>query len=181
MAVAKNHQHQTDGVPLSPPIPNQQTILGSRRLLIEIQIRIQVVEVILVLETQIQEDTPNKIQVAILQVDTRLVEVTRTNLEEGITQTKTLLEVIQEQVGIQVQVVIPTTREEGTIPINTLEVGTLQREVIQTSIQEQVDIPLLGVTLTQDGEVAIQSEEEGALVRVGVHQAPILAAILVVE
>lgn len=178
-----NHHQQTGGVQ-NLQILNQETTLGSHRLLIEtLIIHIPLVEVTLVLETLILEDIPDKTQVGILQEDIQLVEVTLTNLEEGITQTKTLLGVIQ------LQAAIPTNLEEAVIPTSTLQVEAIQllgdtptsqaEAAIQTSIQ--VVILLLGVTRTQDMEVAIRSEE-GALGRAGVHQqAPTLVVILVVE
>lgn len=185
MAVARKHL-QTSGAPINPPTLSQETTLGSRHRT-ETRIHTLQVEVTLVLETPIQEDIPDKTQAGTLQ----LVEVTLINPQEGITQTRTLQEVIQ------VQAATPTNLQEAVIPIRTLPVATPQEAIqlpgdiptslgkvaIQTSIQvviQLVDIQLLGATLIQDGEVAIQSEEE-ALGRAGVHQALTLEVILVVE
>lgn len=200
--MAGKHPQQTSGVPQNPPVLSQQTTLGSRRLLIETLIHIPLVEVILVLETPIQEDIPDKTQ------ETLPVEVTLTNLEEGITQTKTL------QVGILQPVATPTNPEEEIIPTNTLQVGILQLEAIQVlgdipTNPEEAIIPtstlqvgtlrleafqLLGDIPTSQAEAAIQTSiqvaiqqlvdiqsEEGALGRAGVHQALTLEVILVVE
>lgn len=210
MVERKHHHHQTGGVRQSPPVLNQETTLGSHRLRTATLIHTPgvevtpVVEVTLVLETPILEDIPDKT----LLEDTQLVEVTLTNREERITQTKTLEGVIPELVAIL------TNREEGIIQTKTLpgvipelvatltnlgeaitQTKTLQgviqqraatptnlgEAVIQEGIQQLVDIRLLGATLTQDGAVVVIQSEEGALGRAGVLRALTLEDILAVE
>lgn len=178
--MAGKHHQQTRGVLRNPPVHNQETTLG--KLLIETLIHIPLVEVTLVLETPIQEDIPDKTQVGILQEDTRPLEVTLSNLEEGITRTKTLQGVILELEAIQLLGDIPTNLEEAIIPTSILQVGTLRLEAIQllgdTSQAEAAIQTSIQVVIQQLVDIL---SEEGALGRAGVHQALTLEVILVVE
>lgn len=168
MAAERKHRQQTGGAQPSLPVLNQQTTLGSHRLQTETLTPIPEVAVTLGVEaTLVLEEIPGKTQLE----DTQLVEVTTTNLEEPITQTKTLQGAIQERV------VTPNNLEEAIIQTKTLQEAiqelavthnNLEEPVIQTRTQQAGTLRLEGIQLlegtrTNPAEAVIQTSIPGVI------------------
>ncbi|CAB1447813.1 unnamed protein product [Pleuronectes platessa] len=147
---------------------SQEAIRGSLRVLIETPIHIPPGEVTLILEqaTQIQEEFPDKTQEVIQELEVILTRILVESILEAI-RTRTLLEVIQQQVATQQQVVILTRIQQEIIQVQediqqeVVILTRIQEEIIQISIQgledTQVEVATQEQVATQQ-EVATQSE-----------------------